>query len=137
MLIDTPSLSLSSILMVRTWFVALNFLLILRFIGEEEVEPEVDLSSFLERQRLSESSPGPSSAPPPSDEGEVDESLAHISSRSHGSSQSKKGKVQTIAWDEELDEMIKEKAAAEATWGTFHVFLWNQFLNLRMVSIGW
>jgi len=87
-------------------------------IGEEEIEPEVDLSSFLERQRLSEESPGPS-APPPPNEGEVDESLAHISSRPHGPSQSKKGKIQTIDWNEELDAMIREKAAAEATWGAF------------------
>ena len=33
--------------------------------GEEVVEPEVDLSAFLERQRLSHR---PSSAPPPPDE---------------------------------------------------------------------
>jgi len=84
--------------------------------GEEEIEPEVDLSSFLERQRLSEESPGPSSAPPPPDEGEVDESLAHITSRLRGPSQSKKGKIQRIDWDEDLDEMTREKAAAEATW---------------------
>lgn len=88
-------------------------------IGEEEIEPEVDLSSFLERQRLSEESPGPSSAPPPPDEGEVDESLAHISARPRGPSHSKKGKIQTIDWDEDLDEMTREKAAAEATWGAF------------------
>ncbi|KZP13976.1 hypothetical protein FIBSPDRAFT_981457 [Athelia psychrophila] len=84
--------------------------------GEEEVEPEVDLSSFLERQRLSEASPGPSSAPPPPEEEEVDETLAHISSRPQGPALSKKGKVQTIEWDDTLDEMTREKAAAEATW---------------------
>lgn len=98
-------------------------MLILWILGEEEVEPEVDLSSFLERQRLSDSSPGPSSAPPPPDEGEVDESLAHISSRSHKQPQSKKGKVQTIEWDESLDEMTREKAAAEAAWGMFTLHL--------------
>lgn len=89
----------------------------LNLTGEEEVEPEVDLSSFLERQRLSEASPGPSSAPPPPEEEEVDETLAHISSRPQGPALSKKGKVQTIEWDDTLDEMTREKAAAEATWG--------------------
>lgn len=88
-------------------------------LGEEEVEPEVDLSSFLERQRISDAtSPGPSSALPPPHDEEIDESLAHISSKPPKRvSQSKKGRVQTVEWDEELDEMTREKAAAEATWG--------------------
>lgn len=90
--------------------------------GEEEIEPEVDLSSFLERQRLSEASAGPSSAPPPLEEGEVDETLAHISSRPNAIAPSKKGKVQTIEWDETLDDMTREKAAAEATWGMIRPF---------------
>ncbi|OBZ74737.1 hypothetical protein A0H81_05279 [Grifola frondosa] len=82
--------------------------------GEEIVEPEVDLSAFLERQRLS---PGPSSAPPPPDEDEdIDTSLAHISARPQSSVQSKKGRVQQIEWDPGLEEMSREKAAAEATW---------------------
>jgi len=80
------------------------------------VEPEVDLSSFLERQRLSEATPGLSSVPPLLEEGEVDETLAHIGSRPQASTTSKKGKVQTIEWDGTLDEMLREKAAAEATW---------------------
>ena len=78
----------------------------------------MDLSSFLERQRLSEASPRSSLAPPPPEE-EIDESLAHLSSRLHGPPQSKKGKVKTIEWDEDLDEMTREKAAAEAAWGEF------------------
>ncbi|KAI0702572.1 hypothetical protein C8Q76DRAFT_227354 [Earliella scabrosa] len=81
--------------------------------GEEIVEPEVDLSAFLERQRLS---PQPSSAPPPPDEDDdVDTSLAHIGSQPTTGSQSKKGRVQQIEWDAELEEMSREKAAAEAT----------------------
>lgn len=89
--------------------------------GEEEIEPEVDLSAFLERQRLSEATPGPSSAPPLEEE-EVDETLAHISSKPQAPTSSKKGKVQTIEWDETLDEMTREKAAAEATWGVLSSF---------------
>ncbi|KAF7976555.1 hypothetical protein HWV62_6213 [Athelia sp. TMB] len=84
--------------------------------GEEEVEPEVDLSSFLERQRISDASFGPSSAPPPPDDDEVDTTLAHISSRPQGPAPSKKGNVHTIEWDKMLEEMTREKAAAEAAW---------------------
>lgn len=54
------------------------------------------------------------------DEGDVDTSLAHISSnnsRIPAQAASKKGKVEEIAWDETLDEMTREKQAAEATWG--------------------
>ncbi|KAH9856266.1 hypothetical protein C2E23DRAFT_882365 [Lenzites betulinus] len=81
--------------------------------GEEVVEPEVDLSAFLEKQRLS---PQPSSAPPPPDEDDdVDTSLAHISSQPKPAAQSKKGRVQQIEWDAELEELSREKAAADAT----------------------
>ncbi|KAF8890812.1 hypothetical protein CPB84DRAFT_1784587 [Gymnopilus junonius] len=89
--------------------------------GEPVVEPEVDLSAFLERQRISDEA-GPSlrvAEKKDYDENDVDTSLAHIVSKpSRVSSQasSKKGKVEEIAWDEELDEMTREKQAAEATW---------------------
>ena len=87
--------------------------------GEEVVEPEVDLSAFLERQRLS---PGPSSAPPPPDEvEEVDANLVQILAQGKPAATSKKGRVQTIEWDAELEEMSREKAAAEATRGEIHV----------------
>ncbi|KAN0079869.1 hypothetical protein V8E55_009435 [Tylopilus felleus] len=85
--------------------------------GETIQEPEVDLSAFLERQRLSDAaSPG---APAPDaqeeeDEDEIDHSLAHIASQRQPASQSKKGRVQTIAWDDTLEQMHREKAAAEA-----------------------
>ncbi|KAI0742625.1 hypothetical protein C8Q80DRAFT_1273254 [Daedaleopsis nitida] len=81
--------------------------------GEEVVEPEVDLSAFLERQRLS---PQPSSAPPPPDEDDdIDHSLAHIGRNALHDAHSKKGRVQNIEWDAALEEMSREKAAAEAT----------------------
>ena len=81
------------------------------------MEPEVDLSSFLERQRLSEA---PSLLAPrkPEDEEEIDHTLAHISSRPNASAQtSRKGRVQSIEWNDELDQMNREMAAAEATRG--------------------
>ncbi|KAF8963260.1 hypothetical protein BDZ97DRAFT_1661830 [Flammula alnicola] len=89
--------------------------------GEPVVEPEVDLSTFLEKQRISDEA-GPTlrvAEKKDYDDEDVDTSLAHISSnpsRIPGEAASKKGKVEQIAWDEELDEMNKEKKAAEATW---------------------
>ncbi len=80
--------------------------------GEEVVEPEVDLSAFLDRQRLS---PGSSSTPPPPDEeDDIDTTVAHIGK---AQTHSKKGRLQQIEWDEELENMSREKAAAEATRG--------------------
>jgi hypothetical protein len=86
--------------------------------GEVEPEPEVDLSSFLSKQRLS---PNDVLPPPPEDEDDVDTSLAHISSRPRLKAQSKKGQVHQIEWDEQLDELSREKAAAEATRGEYIV----------------
>lgn len=92
----------------------LTRLLDLRFIstGEEIVEPEVDLSGFLSRQKLS---PDPSSAPPPDEDEDVDKTLSHLYNRP--SFQSKKGRVVQVEWTEELEEMSREKAAADATRG--------------------
>ncbi|KIJ64369.1 hypothetical protein HYDPIDRAFT_28812 [Hydnomerulius pinastri MD-312] len=83
--------------------------------GEEIKEPEIDLSAFLEKQRISDSTLSPSSPPAEDeDDDDIDPSLAHISSRRQPPSQSKKGRIQTIEWDEKLDEMSREKAVAEA-----------------------
>ncbi|KAF5378613.1 hypothetical protein D9615_007180 [Tricholomella constricta] len=84
--------------------------------GEPEVEPEVDLSSFLEKQRISDDS-SPSIIPTDRiDEDDVDNTLAHIGSRTQASGPTKKGRVEEIEWDQELDELSQDKAAAEATW---------------------
>ncbi|PPQ96633.1 hypothetical protein CVT26_010673 [Gymnopilus dilepis] len=89
--------------------------------GEPIVEPEVDLSSFLERQRISDEA-GPSlrlAEKKDYDENDVDTSLAHITSNPSllpSQASLKKGKVEQISWDAELDEMTREKQAAEATW---------------------
>ena len=57
---------------------------------------------------------------PASDEDEdVDKSLAHIGNEARALAQSKKGRVQQIGWDAELEEMSREKAAAEATRGEY------------------
>ncbi|KAI8972540.1 hypothetical protein BD414DRAFT_517873 [Trametes punicea] len=80
--------------------------------GEEVVDPEVDLSSFLERQKLS-SEPSSALSPPDEDE-DVDTSLVHITSHLKPQAQSKKGRVQQIEWNAELEELSREKAAADA-----------------------
>ncbi|PBK68287.1 hypothetical protein ARMSODRAFT_988798 [Armillaria solidipes] len=83
--------------------------------GEPIVEPEVDLSSFLGRQRLSDDPASSLQATLPDDDDDVDHSLAHISSRGVGAeAPSRKGKVEQIAWDDELDELSREKAIADA-----------------------
>jgi len=84
--------------------------------GEAVAEPEVDLSSFLERQRISD---GPSSSAllrENDEDDDVDHSLSHLIPTSRAVAQSKKGKVQAVEWDAELEELRQEKAAAEAKW---------------------
>lgn len=80
--------------------------------------PEVDLAAFLERQRLSDLAPPLSGAPDAREDDEIDHSLAHITSQRQPALQSKKGRVQTIEWDESLEQMSREKAAAEANRGS-------------------
>jgi len=84
--------------------------------GEEIKVPEVDLAAFLEKQRLSDLEPALSGAPDAreDDEDEIDHSLAHITSQRQPTLQSKKGRVQTIEWDDSFEQMSREKAAAEA-----------------------
>lgn len=86
--------------------------------GEPIPEPEVDLSKFLERQRLDDAA-GPTLKPPENqvDEDDVDHTLAHISGKGVSEPPSHKGKVQQIEWDPELEAMSQEKAAAEASRG--------------------
>lgn len=86
--------------------------------GEPILEPEVDLSKFLERQRLDDNA-GPTLKPPENqiDEDDVDQTLAHISGKGLADPHSHKGKVQQIEWDRELEAMSQEKAAAEASRG--------------------
>ncbi|KAJ7128837.1 hypothetical protein C8R43DRAFT_1027307 [Mycena crocata] len=88
--------------------------------GEPEVEPEVDLAVFLERQRLADPETISSALTPADevDDNDVDHSLDHISSGGvrPAASTSRKGRVEEIEWDAELDELEREKVAAEAIW---------------------
>lgn len=108
------------------------------FLGEEIKEPEVDLSAFLEKQRRSDvdvdvdvdanqalalSFSGVPVDAQEEDEDEIDDTLAHITSQRRPALQSKKGRVQTIEWDESLERMSREKAVAEANRGSSSVLV--------------
>ena len=79
----------------------------------------MDLSAFLERQQISE--PATFSAAPQEDDDDIDHDLDHITSGREAYTRPKKGNVQTIIWDKELEEMKREKDAAEAARGVFLV----------------
>ena len=87
--------------------------------GEEAKESEVDLSAFLERQRILE--PATFSTAPQEDDDDIDHDLDHITSERKAYSRPKKGNVQTIIWDKALEEMKQQKDAAEAARGVFLV----------------
>ncbi|KAF8628560.1 hypothetical protein AX17_005956 [Amanita inopinata Kibby_2008] len=94
--------------------------------GEPIVEPEVDLSAFLEKQKLADDSPGPSLLLPKhdgddDDDDDIDYSLPLFTSPSATSS-SKKGKVEQIEWTEDLDALHREKLTADATRELKHRF---------------
>ncbi|THU83815.1 hypothetical protein K435DRAFT_831452 [Dendrothele bispora CBS 962.96] len=93
--------------------------------GEPIVEPEVDLTAFLERQRISDG-PGPSSTLKSDvdvDEDDVDYSVAQFSTKpAVGTSNDRKGKVQQIEWDERLEDLMREKTSADATRDLKHRF---------------
>ncbi|KAF7795774.1 hypothetical protein EIP86_006941 [Pleurotus ostreatoroseus] len=81
--------------------------------GEPIVEPEVDLTAFLEKQRQ-DPEPSAVAAPLTHDEDEIDASLAHMVIGGAEDVHTKKGKVQQMQWDASLEEMSREKAAADA-----------------------
>jgi hypothetical protein len=89
--------------------------------GEEIREPEVDLSSFLARQRLSDLSETTVVAVAQVADDDVDHELAHISSHRVPPPTSQKGRIQAIEWDAELEKMSREKAAADASRGDFQL----------------
>jgi len=88
--------------------------------GEEIVEPEVDLSKFLERQRLEDAQEPvfdlkrDDHEADDDDDDDVDHSFDHIAPKPKSGPDSRKGKVQQIEWDDSLVAMRREKAVAEA-----------------------
>ena len=85
--------------------------------GEPIVEPEVDLTEFLEKQK--EKGLDDALDDKKDDDDDVDHELAHISSKGIGQAVNRKGKVTRIEWDKDLAELDKDKKAAEAHWGAF------------------
>ena len=78
------------------------------------------MASFLEKQRISDDI-GPTSRLLEEKE-DQDESGAYLDLNSlKGRTQpsSKKGNLQQIEWNEELEELNQEKKAAEAAWSQF------------------
>ncbi|KAF5354507.1 hypothetical protein D9758_012408 [Tetrapyrgos nigripes] len=90
--------------------------------GEPIVEPEVDLSAFLEKQRLSED-PGSSTVAKDVEDDDVDHTLSQYSSKPvQATAADRKGKVQQVEWDDDLEEMMREKTSADATRDLKHRF---------------
>ena len=85
--------------------------------GQPIVDPEVDLSAFLARQRLEDPSSPLFSQSTNDKDDNVDPSLAHINPNSCNKLPSKKGKVQQIEWDASLEEMEHNKNVAQARSG--------------------
>ncbi|KAF9000172.1 hypothetical protein BDZ89DRAFT_1096158 [Hymenopellis radicata] len=80
---------------------------------EPILPPEIDLSSFLNRQ-LNVDVDAPILKTIDIDEDDVDHTLAHISSRGIANPNHGKGKIEEIEWDDDMDEMTREKAVADA-----------------------
>ena len=91
-------------------------LLLTFYLAEEEPEPEVDLSIFLERQRLTDQDDRISYKEEEFDDG-IDHSLSNLPLASSSGSKTRKNKTQTIQWDASMDQLKQEKEAAEAVWG--------------------
>lgn len=65
-------------------------------------------------------------AAPPEDDDDIDHSLADLHLReTEKQNKDKKGKVRQIEWDNTLEELSREKAAADATRGTFATSSWG------------
>lgn len=79
--------------------------------GQPTVDPEVDLSAFLARQRLEDQSKPLLGQATNDKDDDVDPSLAHINPNKLSS---RKGKVQQIEWDASLEEMEHNKNVAQA-----------------------
>ncbi|KAK7455899.1 hypothetical protein VKT23_010937 [Stygiomarasmius scandens] len=101
--------------------------------GEPIVEPEVDLSAFLEKQRISDE-PGPSTVQNDIDDDDVDHSLAHYSTKPVDMTNNRKGKVQQMDWDESLEDLMHEKMTADAARDLKHRFR-EKSENLRRKPI--
>lgn len=85
--------------------------------GQPIEEPEIDLSSFLARQRV-EDPPGLPLESTTVDDDDVDHSLTYITSNPRVKCQPQKGKIQQIEWDASLEELQRDKNVAQAQSGS-------------------
>lgn len=83
---------------------------------EEEPEPEIDLSAFLAKQQLKDDESPKPSLHMDADEEDIDHALSSLS-LSSGTAKPRKNNTQTIQWDASMEELKKEKEAAEAVRG--------------------
>jgi hypothetical protein len=72
----------------------------------------------LERQRLSGQEDGTSYPEEELDDG-IDHTLSDFPRASSATSKTRKNKTQTIEWDTSMDQLKRDKEAAEAVWGSF------------------
>ena len=85
-----------------------------------EEEPEVDLSDFLARQRLNDQIDHDlpvAHSGKEIEEDDIDPDAARILAKGSSVNESHKGKVQQIEWDEQMEEISRLKAIAEANSG--------------------
>ena len=92
----------------------------------EEPESEVDIDSFLEKQRSKITAQDTSSSPNPpegeNNEDEEDDDVDHTigpiqGTRAQVDDGGKKSKKQVIEWDAQMEEMAREKEKADAVRG--------------------
>lgn len=101
-----------------------------------EEEPEIDLTVFLARQKLEDAYTIDNLEDPvryDADDDDIDTSLANFSiTATARDTNTRKGKVQTIEWNEELEIMSREKAAADAHRGTVYDIECHGFISLTI-----
>ncbi|KAF8587704.1 hypothetical protein K439DRAFT_1407267, partial [Ramaria rubella] len=89
----------------------------------QESEPEVDLSTFLAKQRLTDQEDRKHSVELDENDG-IDRSLSN--SHFACTPNMRKNKTKIINWDSSMDELKREKEAAEAVWDLKSRFRKNQ-----------
>ncbi|KAF8580248.1 hypothetical protein K439DRAFT_1662863 [Ramaria rubella] len=82
---------------------------------EQEPEPEVDLTIFLAKQRLTDQESRKPYVEIGIDDG-IDHSLSNFHFTSSSAPNPRKNKTEIIEWDASMDELKREKNAAEAAW---------------------
>lgn len=64
----------------------------------------------------------------------MDTTLSHFGSKPAASSRNFKGKVQHIEWDDKLDDILREKEAADANRSVLYVLEYYCYVLIRLIS---